>query len=265
MPIELFDSNWAQRNSNILLTPPFTSCGWFKTVDSTAWHPLLTWGETGVDQNHFGLWQPNGSFDLRIIDNQVESNTFDTLVQDQWAFVAVVVSGTGAGQMQGFCRLDSESTLTASSAISFGGDFTPDRQYIGGSIFSGEWNGDFCYGKEWSAALTEEELLLESFIGRPMRWADLYSWSPAWSSLDDTGTAGDLQDHSGNARSWDDGPGLRDIDNATGINHPLGVTVGFLPLMRPPIAVGGGGGGGLSQLVDSGLVNSGLVDSGLVY
>ena len=158
-------------------------------------------------------------------------------------FVAITHDDSDTGnELSAYLRLESAESLTAQTGLSAAIGATDDL-YIGHSPFGERFSGDFAFLKTWDAVLTSDELYMESVTGLPKKWSDLYSFCPAWSSLDtDTGAAtGDLFDWSGSGNHAPGSGTLQEIDDSIGTNVPL-VPYGMPPNLGlgPVAAVGGG-------------------------
>lgn len=117
----------------------------------------------------------------------------------EWFFFAIVCSGTGANQCNGYwCTL---AATTLNSALNQNNSMTPAFMVLGSSSYD-EWlDGNFAGVKVWDAALTEAELLLEVKSLRAVRRENLHLETPQIAM-----TIGDnVTDFSGNGRDWTHG------------------------------------------------------------
>lgn len=107
-------------------------------------------------------------------------------------FWSITATSTGVNGVTGRFRTASQNTFT--SFQRGGNSFTPSHIFIGNDSYS-EWlNGRVWNVKQWNRALSEAELLIESYYARPMFPASLNFWWPLHN-------ANDTADRSGNGRN----------------------------------------------------------------
>lgn len=93
-----------------------------------------------------------------------------------WFFWAIACKGTSLGDWYGYLGLPGCTSLDGGSGT--GHSFTPAAYWIANDGYN-EWvNGYFAHNKMWSAPLTEAEFFREMQTSVPVRWNDLYLWSP---------------------------------------------------------------------------------------
>lgn len=184
------------RTANVPDDALFTACGWAIRAN------------TGVEQPLFTLL--NNSFQGVVYSTDLDgsgvmiyaSNTYEeTVVNNSVAagvpfFWAIKSSGTGATQTQGYFRAASSNTLTVVNLGYTRGAITPTGFSIG--AFVGEtvngFQGRIWNVKIWDRALTDDELLIESYYRRVVFPANInvHYWLRS---------ASDTADRSGNGRN----------------------------------------------------------------
>lgn len=107
-------------------------------------------------------------------------------------FWSMTATSTGANGVTARLRTVSQNTLSSFSRV--GISYTPTHVFIGNDSYSEWWNGRVWNVKQWNRALTEAELLVESYYARPMFPASLNFWWPLHN-------ASDTADRSGNGRN----------------------------------------------------------------
>ena len=136
-------------------------------------------------------------------DNPEFPDFSNAIPAEEWAFVAVVRRGTALEMW--YAPADGETAPTIVAETEFGdpadlsGRRDAKRLWVGAFSYINQYNDltDFSVTgrKFWQAALTEEELRVESLQKHPVKTEDLWaSWL--------TKHKDDLEDYSGNGRPW---------------------------------------------------------------
>lgn len=97
-----------------------------------------------------------------------------------WTFIALSRTGLGANQTTAYRRQAGDAALTSQTGT-FNAGQTMNEEVVlsnGFGLAAGWFPGRIAALKQWSAALTEAELLAESYRYRPIRLANLHSWRP---------------------------------------------------------------------------------------
>jgi concanavalin A-like lectin/glucanase superfamily protein len=177
----------------------FTACFWINLeTDKNA-----SGAAFGLRLNSDYIYYYNPNSDGQTYGWEVSVNgvqlDLTALTLNTWYFVALSKSGNGAGQATAYKRTASQSTLTSVS-----GDFnlgvTPTEETVLGNGFdttNGYFPGRIAGLKQWSVALTADELLAESQQILPVRYADLHSFRPFHANA----VAGAVIDYGGAGRS----------------------------------------------------------------
>ncbi|WP_188188032.1 LamG-like jellyroll fold domain-containing protein [Nonomuraea sp. SYSU D8015] len=150
-----------------------------------------------------------------------------TLVIDEWTFIGLS-STANPGQARVRIRTASSSTFVGGSPTQANVTISAATLRIGDGQGASEWlNGSIAAVKAWDAALTMDELELESWQYLPQRTANLRAWYP-FVRVEGTDLSGNSQTLSGGTgAALDDGPpiswstgrhrtGVRVLDTVTG-------------------------------------------------
>lgn len=116
-----------------------------------------------------------------------------------WTFIALSRSGTGANHTTAYRRAAGDAALTSQTGTFPTGQTINEEVVLSNNFnLSGGWfPGRIAALKQWSAALTADELLAESYQYAPVRFADLHSWRPMIHGV----VADAALDFSGNGRA----------------------------------------------------------------
>lgn len=121
----------------------------------------------------------------------------------QWDHFALVVRGTGAGQVEGYINgvLDASLTFNGNAAVA------AEKLWIGSNFYDVSLNGRVAWVKIWDAALSAGEIAQEFRIGRPVRFANLWGFYPIFPGSGERG-----RDYSGFAHTLTENGSLTDED-----------------------------------------------------
>lgn len=182
-------------------TAGYTVAFWFKLLTDRntsvcAWMQYATSGDA-----YWTYYNPSGDGTTLAWEWHGGTQAGSIAVSlDTWYFVACTRAGTGASQFISYRRTVSDTTLTTNSATAADADFTPTEEDVLSNHFnlSGAWfPGHIAALKQWSAVLTEAELLNESVQFMPFRTANLHSWRP----FGDNAVSDLMVDYSGSGRT----------------------------------------------------------------
>jgi hypothetical protein len=207
------------RTSNLPPIGNFTMMGWFKFVgDTNAYSAFLRLGHESTSNGYNLLRCCGGGWrELDLWNGAGIWTALNSFQLGSWYHLAVVVSGSGAGQVKTYVN----GALALTSAGN--PNVTAARFSIGNDTHQ-EWlNGNAAAVKLYDVALSGAEIAKEMNALAPVRTSNLNSWYPLQSS----GTA--TLDYSGNNRPLSQGGTLLTDSNGppvtTGYTTPPGTTL----------------------------------------
>jgi hypothetical protein len=115
-----------------------------------------------------------------------------------WTFIALSRAGTGLNQTTAYRRTAGSTAFTSATGTFNTGQTIQEEVVLsrGFNLASGWFPGRIAALKQWSAALTADEIWQESQQIMPARFANLHSWRP----MVDSAVAGAALDYSGAGR-----------------------------------------------------------------
>lgn len=164
--------------------------GWFiRDVDRGAPETIMEIGTATAFHNDFYQTSINTSDQLNIY-NFSSSVTGSVISVGAWNHIAMVVEGTGAGQFKAYLNGVLDITHAGNGSISAAG-----RMWFGNNNYTEFLNGRVGPWKVWDVALTAAEIAQEFRCIRPVRFANINSWSPCF-----PGSGERVRDYSGFGR-----------------------------------------------------------------
>lgn len=193
--------------------------GWFiRDVDRAATECFITFGGiTGAAYYALGV----DSTDTLFVWNDGAAPTGSTVTAGTWNHMALVVEGTGAGQVKVYLNGVLDITGDGNAAL------TAARLVLCNNHNLEFINGRAAAVKVWDAALTADEIKQEVRCIRPVRLASLNSGFPMF-----PGSGERVRDYSGLGRDLVEAGTLVDED-------PPDVSWGASPMLVPFAAAGG--------------------------
>lgn len=169
------------RTTNLPSITSFTMMGWFYfSADRNTIVNTLAFGQSSGGGYYQLYWDQTGSGSVLGTWNGAASSSGTTsLSLSTWYHLAMTVSGTAAGNF--LVYLNGALEITAA-----GRDIpTAGKLWVGNDNDS-EWlNGRVAAVKIYDAVLTAAEIAQEMRQIQPVRFANLNSWYPLWSTADD--------------------------------------------------------------------------------
>lgn len=156
-----------------------------------------------------------------------------TLVVDEWTFIGLSATAN-PGQARVRIRPAADSTFVGGSPAQSNVTISAATLRVGDGQAASEWlNGSLAAVKIWNAALTMDELELESWTNLPYRTASLTAWYPflTASAVDYSGNGQTLVGGTGAANddgppiSWSTGRHRRPIAAADTVTGTLAATL----------------------------------------
>lgn len=185
----------------------FTVMGWFNANSFSSLSSASIFFRFGdaTGSNAYYIYTTSGASANPIISTGT-SNSFDggtNLNTNQWYHVAMVVRGTGAGQVEGWFDGVQNSAVTADGNASN----TAGKLWIGSDALSETFDGRVAFVKVWGAALPAAEIVQEMRVGRPVRLANLWGFFPMF-----PGSGERTRDYSGLGNTLTENGTLTDED-----------------------------------------------------
>ena len=210
-------SDYLLRSANLPSSTAFTVCGWaVMDVDKNTDTTLATL-ENALTAATSGYYLTTGATGTELIVYSTAlpgaSATLISMAVGTPFFWAMSANGAGAGLLKVSARTVSENSLT--SVTNTSGSFTSAALYIGneGYGLAKPFDGRHWNVKCWDRALTDAELLVESFFDRVMYPSSLnFHWP-----LHDVN---DTSDRSGNGRDATVGGTLTSGDSISNLWKP---------------------------------------------
>lgn len=196
-----FDAVGDQLNRTANLPPngSFTYMMWAVIDNELAagtYQPYL-WALDATSQQGYACGVINGIFDIECYNAGAvasSSSVASRPTAGQAACIYVRCSGTGANLINSGYRLASSNAFVSSGTATLG-TLSPMTQLYMGGLFGVYWmDGRRWNIKVWDRALSDGEILAESYYFRPQFPASLNFWLPLHN-------ANDVADRSGNARN----------------------------------------------------------------
>lgn len=207
-------------SSNLPSITGFTLMGWlYRVVDRGAVETPFAYGAT-ASSNYYGLSIDSSAGDPFNMWNG-STNQFGTVntVLAQWYHAAMVVSGTGAGQVAWYIDGAAQPTMAGNGSV------TATKLWIGNDRDS-EWlNGRAAAVKCWNAVLSAAEISAEMGTVQAVRKANIVGVWP----LDVMATA--TRDYSGNGNTLTAAGALSEEQNPPSLRFPSRALVA--PATRP--------------------------------
>jgi hypothetical protein len=162
--------------------------------------------DIAVEGNLYGLWavgdadfSPHFSVQVRrdagghvLRLTQFNSSTVGTTViaQNTWYRICYRRNDDGPAQQTQWTYINcvEESELTGNTELT-------ETQEVLATFGTAAFIGRMANWKQWSATLTEDEIIAECHSSRPVRYTNLWRWTPLWN-------ASDVNDYSGAGRHW---------------------------------------------------------------
>ena len=156
------------------------------SLGSISTFTICAWVQTVVDRNAIStaVALDNGASDGMQLRTDVNGSSFNYYDQSTssasvtnqsnfWYMIAAARSGTTGT----FYHISYNGLTLSSSAITGAATITANTLRIGESGTGGQWyNGSVCAVRLWTAQLTSDELLAESFQLIPTRTENLVCW-----------------------------------------------------------------------------------------
>lgn len=209
-------SDYLLRSANLPSSTAFTVCGWaVMDVDKNTDTTLATL-ENALTAATSGYYLTTSATGTELFVYSTASGGSATLISMAVGtpfFWAMSANGAGAGLLKVSARTASENSLT--SVTNTSGSFTSAALYIGneGYGLAKPFDGRHWNVKCWDRALTDAELLVESFFDRVMYPSSLnFHWP-----LHDVN---DTADRSGNGRDATVGGTLTSGDSISNLWKP---------------------------------------------
>lgn len=175
------------RTTDLPAITSFTITAWFQQRTARGGAAFSFGTNVGApDYHYFAFFTSDGAADFRAIVWNGAVNAYSTteLIAGVWFHLALVVSGTGAGQCLGYLNGIPEMTTDGNASP------TAAKLYIGNSP-GNEWlNGVIADVRIWDAALSRAEIRAEMWAPKPIRSRALHAWHeflPGRLTLDSSG------------------------------------------------------------------------------
>lgn len=222
-------TEYLDRTSNVLdANGTYTIMGWFYLENLTVYGHLFDLN-AGDSENHDAIYTYNdgGGYDFYLSANiggyLTDIATTTPPSTSQWFHIALV----RASDTNLKVYIDGADEATNTNDVNGRSSITKNK--IGVSIDNENIDGRIAGLKAWSTALTQNEILQELRILRPVRTANLYCFCPVFPGSGERG-----RDYSGNGYDWTENGTLTD-------ESPPPVSWGALPVYQPLISAAAGG------------------------
>jgi hypothetical protein len=150
------------RTANLPTITAFTITGWAFFTNLSGFRGVFNFGE-GTGPHYMGIYMSNDTLKASNDSGGLVGNG-GTLVQSQWYFLAITVSGTGASALNVY--LDGATSPVITAAGSSGP--TATELSIGSGVSGAEpIDAHFVAVKVWDAVLTGAQIASERLFGYP--------------------------------------------------------------------------------------------------
>jgi len=208
-----------KRTTNLPTITAWTVMGWaYLVASANTYNNIFSVGKSSAGSSYYCTYT-NSSRVLYVYSGTGAGVAGSTLSLGTWYHIAMVCSGTGAGNLVLYLNGVADITTSGSiyptmQAIMAGND--PDSDYMTGRLAA---------VKIWSAALSATEIAQEMYSISPRRFENLNGFYPIWPGDRTT-------DYSGNGNLWTENGTLTDED-------PPPVSYG-VPIIVYPITAAAG-------------------------
>ena len=189
-------SDYLRRTASLPATTSFSACGWCRVVtDRTGQYRFIFGLENTAHPTDSSAWMLigwNNSNNFYVTHASISDVFASNPSTTDWFFWALTCSGTATDTFNGYWRAVDGTALNNKS--SFGVSFTPAQMMWSNDTFDEYVDCRHAGLKVWDAALTAEEILVESFQLAPVRRANLHLFAPGFAH-------DQLDDMSGNGRT----------------------------------------------------------------